>query len=68
MAESRGLALTSAGKDVQVDEALAVPSAAAAPTRVTTSRRGRWIDYSLAEDAPRRLNDALPAGTAQVSP
>ncbi|MGB7817608.1 MAG: metalloregulator ArsR/SmtB family transcription factor [Ornithinibacter sp.] len=35
---------------------------------VTTSRRGRWIDYSLAEDAPRRLNDALPVGTAQVSP
>ncbi|HYN68176.1 MAG TPA: metalloregulator ArsR/SmtB family transcription factor [Ornithinibacter sp.] len=27
---------------------------------VTTSKRGRWIDYSLAEDASRRLTEALP--------
>jgi ArsR family transcriptional regulator len=27
---------------------------------VTTSRRGRWIDYSLADDAQARLDAALP--------
>ncbi len=27
---------------------------------VTTARRGRWIDYSLAPDAMARLRDALP--------
>lgn len=27
---------------------------------VTTSRRGRWIDYALAGDAPARLQAALP--------
>lgn len=27
---------------------------------VTTSRRGRWIDYALAEDALDRLRAALP--------
>ena len=27
---------------------------------VTTSRRGRWIDYSLADDALDRLAEALP--------
>ena len=27
---------------------------------VTTSRRGRWIDYALARDALDRLNAALP--------
>ncbi len=27
---------------------------------VTTSRRGRWIDYALAEDAFDRLRGALP--------
>ena len=27
---------------------------------VTTSRRGRWIDYALAADALDRLNAALP--------
>jgi ArsR family transcriptional regulator len=27
---------------------------------VTTSRRGRWVDYSLAHDAWQRLRDALP--------
>jgi ArsR family transcriptional regulator len=27
---------------------------------VTCSRRGRWIDYQLAEDAVRRVTEALP--------
>jgi ArsR family transcriptional regulator, arsenate/arsenite/antimonite-responsive transcriptional repressor len=27
---------------------------------VTTSRRGRWIDYALADDALQRLVAALP--------
>jgi len=27
---------------------------------VTTARRGRWIDYSMADDAQRRLSAALP--------
>lgn len=27
---------------------------------VTTTRRGRWIDYALAADAPARLAAALP--------
>jgi len=27
---------------------------------VTTSRRGRWIDYTLAADAEDRLSAALP--------
>ncbi len=27
---------------------------------VTASRRGRWIDYTLAPDAARRLHAALP--------
>ncbi|QZN85912.1 metalloregulator ArsR/SmtB family transcription factor [Cellulomonas sp. C5510] len=27
---------------------------------VTTSRRGRWVDYTLAEDAHERLVAALP--------
>ena len=31
---------------------------------VTTSRRGRWVDYSLAEDAERRLTAALPVSEA----
>ena len=29
---------------------------------VTTSRRGRWIDYALADDALDRLRAALPGG------
>jgi ArsR family transcriptional regulator len=29
---------------------------------VTTSRRGRWIDYRLVEDASRLVGDALPGG------
>lgn len=28
---------------------------------VTSVRRGRWVDYSLAPDALERLHDALPA-------
>lgn len=31
---------------------------------VTTSRRGRWIDYALAEDALDRLRAALPGITS----
>jgi ArsR family transcriptional regulator, arsenate/arsenite/antimonite-responsive transcriptional repressor len=31
---------------------------------VTTSRRGRWIDYALAEDALDRLRAALPGATS----
>jgi len=31
---------------------------------VTTSRRGRWIDYSLAPDARARLSAALPVPDA----
>lgn len=39
-----------------------------APSRVTTSRRGRWIDYSLAPDALDRMAAALPgAGPARLS-
>src|SRR5665647_1990375 len=32
---------------------------------VTTTRRGRWVDYALADDAPKRMRAALPG--AQVS-
>jgi len=32
---------------------------------VTTSRRGRWVDYALAPEAPERMRAALPG--AQVS-
>lgn len=30
---------------------------------VTTSRRGRWVDYALADDALDRLRAALPGST-----
>lgn len=33
---------------------------------VTTTRRGRWIDYALAQDALERLTTALP-GAAPAS-
>ena len=33
---------------------------------VTTSRRGRWIDYALAADALDRLRAALPGGRLAV--
>ncbi|GAA3818341.1 ArsR/SmtB family transcription factor [Cellulomonas soli] len=28
---------------------------------VTSSRRGRWVDYTLADGAPERMAGALPA-------
>lgn len=33
---------------------------------VTSARRGRWIDYTLAADAPKRLADALPVDVAEA--
>jgi ArsR family transcriptional regulator, arsenate/arsenite/antimonite-responsive transcriptional repressor len=30
---------------------------------VTTARRGRWVDYTLAADALDRLHDALPVSS-----
>ncbi len=35
---------------------------------VITSRRGRWIDYTLAENALDRLHAALPAAAGEVRP
>ncbi len=35
---------------------------------VTTSRRGGWIDYSLAQDASRRLAPTLPLTRTAVLP
>ena len=32
---------------------------------VTTSRRGRWIDYALADDALERLRGALPGAVQE---
>jgi len=34
---------------------------------VTTSRRGRWIDYTLAHDASERMRAALPGAQVSVS-
>ncbi|WP_235929610.1 ArsR/SmtB family transcription factor [Cellulomonas citrea] len=34
---------------------------------VTTARRGRWVDYTLAPDAQDRLCAALPTGTTRVT-
>jgi ArsR family transcriptional regulator, arsenate/arsenite/antimonite-responsive transcriptional repressor len=34
---------------------------------VTTSRRGRWVDYALAYDAPERMRAALPGASVAVS-
>lgn len=31
---------------------------------VTAARRGRWVDYSLAPDAPTRMRAALPGAMA----
>lgn len=31
---------------------------------VEASRRGRWVDYRLADDAPRLMNDALPPASS----
>ena len=33
---------------------------------VTTTRRGRWIDYALADDAPARMHAALPGALVAV--
>ena len=33
---------------------------------VTTSRRGRWIDYALAHDAAERMRAALPGAPVPV--
>ena len=33
---------------------------------VTTSRRGRWIDYALAYDARERMASALPGALSLV--
>ena len=35
---------------------------------VTTSRRGRWIDYALAHDAHEIMRSALPGARATVRP
>jgi ArsR family transcriptional regulator len=34
---------------------------------VTTSRRGRWVDYALAHDAPERMREALPGARMSVT-
>jgi ArsR family transcriptional regulator len=33
---------------------------------VTTSRRGRWVDYALAHDARERMREALPGARLAV--
>jgi ArsR family transcriptional regulator len=33
---------------------------------VTTSRRGRWVDYALAHDAHERMREALPGARLAV--
>ena len=35
---------------------------------VTSSRRGRWIDYALAHDASERMRAALPGARVAVTP
>ena len=34
---------------------------------VATSRRGRWVDYALADDAPERMREALPGARVSVT-
>jgi len=34
---------------------------------VTTSRRGRWVDYALAPGAPERMRAALPGAPVPVT-
>jgi ArsR family transcriptional regulator len=34
---------------------------------VTTSRRGRWVDYALAHDATERMRAALPGALVPVT-
>ena len=33
---------------------------------VTSAKRGRWVDYTLAPDAPARIAAALPTSSAAV--
>ncbi len=33
---------------------------------VTATRRGRWVDYALADDARRRMAEALPGSGGDV--
>jgi ArsR family transcriptional regulator len=33
---------------------------------VTSAKRGRWVDYTLAEDAPARITAALPSAGAPL--
>ena len=35
---------------------------------VSSARRGRWIDYTLAPDAAERLAASLPVDTSRISP
>lgn len=35
---------------------------------VSAARRGRWIDYSLADDAPARMAAALPGAATAAAP
>ncbi|MEP7018522.1 MAG: metalloregulator ArsR/SmtB family transcription factor [Actinomycetota bacterium] len=35
---------------------------------VSTSRRGRWVDYALAHDANERMSAALPGAPVAVTP
>lgn len=35
---------------------------------VTSSRRGRWVEYTLAESARERMHTALPGALAAVTP
>jgi ArsR family transcriptional regulator len=34
---------------------------------ITSSRRGRWVDYALADDAPGRMTSALPGVRTAVT-
>jgi ArsR family transcriptional regulator len=34
---------------------------------ITSSRRGRWVDYALADDAPGRMASALPGVRTAVT-
>lgn len=34
---------------------------------VTAARRGRWVDYAIAEDAAQRMRSALPGAVPGVS-
>jgi ArsR family transcriptional regulator len=35
---------------------------------VTSAKRGRWVDYTLADDAHARLAAALPTGSGGLDP